>query len=419
MEILLLCDYRPDNAATVCDHIQALRSLPGHRVKVLSNLGSLPSRLNLNRFDAVIIHYSLILSNNEYVSASARQRLRRFAGVKAIFIQDEYRWVNLAIAAMNEVGIDLLFTCVPEGEWAKVYPPEVLPGVRKIPTLTGYVPEALLKLEPLSYWERSIDVGYRTRKLGAFYGQLAREKAQIGDIFRSQAPSFGLNCDISVLETDRLYGSRWVDFMRRCRAVLGAESGASVFDFSGQIRIQVTQFERDHPEVGFEEVRRRFFPDQDGLIKVNQISPRCFEAAALRTLMILYEGSYSGILQPWRHYVPLKKDHSNMAEVVASLRDPSQWHTIVSRAYQEVACDPRWGYSSLSRSVAQTLEQALTLKAVRPAVAYADWEFWLCTVFRRLRNHCFGGLRDFLRTRLPFIYAPLRRIWHRGHAGRP
>ena len=38
------------------------------------------------------------------------------------------------------------------------------------------------------------------------------------------------------------------------------------------------------------------------------MSPRVFEAAAVRSCQILFEGRYSGILEPMVHYIPLKKD---------------------------------------------------------------------------------------------------------------
>ena len=375
MEILLLCDHRRDGAATVLEHIDALERHTRHRVRMLSMLGDLPERLDLERFDAVIVHYSLILSNDNYVSASARERLRRYAGLKVVFIQDEYRWVERTIAALNYVGADLLFTCVPTAEIDQVYPPAATPSLRKVNTLTGYVPEQLLWIEPLPYEARPVDVGYRARKLSALFGQLAREKWQIADRFSGEAAAFGLKCDISCREADRLYGQRWIEFVRSCKAMLGSESGASVFDFSGALQPAIEAFERSHPEATFEDIQARFFPGQDGLIRMNQISPRCFEAAALRTLMILYEGEYSGVLEPWRHYVPLKKDHSNVGEVVSALRNPTTWATIVEAAYREVACNPDWSYQRFAAGVGRVLSEQWAVKERTPAVPYSDREF--------------------------------------------
>ena len=72
-------------------------------------------------------------------------------------------------------------------------------------------------------------------------------------------------------------------------------------------QISVEKFVRQYPDATFEEIKVKFLAPYENLIKLNQISPRCFEAAALRTVMVLYVGDYSGILKPWRHFVPLEK----------------------------------------------------------------------------------------------------------------
>ena len=109
------------------------------------------------------------------------------------------------------------------------------------------------------------------------------------------------------------------------------------FDFTGEVERLVEEEVHRNPDVGFEEIRARYLSNIDGRIRLNQISPRCYEAAALRTVMVMYPGEYSGRLIPWSHYIPLAKDHSNMEEVVAALRDKTQVDEIAERAYVEVA----------------------------------------------------------------------------------
>jgi len=412
MEVLLLCDHRPEGAATVVDHINALCEVPGHRIRWVSILGDLPEALDLARFDAVMVHYSLILSNDTYVSSKTRDRLRAFRGVKAVFIQDEYRWVDRAIDAMNYVGIDILFTCVPESEMDKVYAPARTPGIRKVNTLTGFVPKQLLSVAPMPYSARTVDVGYRARRLSALFGALAREKWLIADRFLADASAYGLECDISCREQDRIYGADWTAFVRNCRAMLGSESGASVFDFAGTLQTAIETYEREHPNATYEEVRDRFYPGQDGIVRMNQISPRCFEAAALRTLMILYEGEYSGVLEPWRHYVPLRKNHDNMDEIVAVLRDERRWHEIVDNAYREVACNPRWSYERFGADVARVVAETVRSKGLAPARGYDDREFrqavGLHAVALKTRRAVHGRLIHFVENLPPPLFRALR-----------
>ncbi|MGE5477085.1 MAG: glycosyltransferase, partial [Bacteroidales bacterium] len=143
-------------------------------------------------------------------------------------------------------------------------------------------------------------------------------------------------------------------------AMLGVESGVSIFDFDGTLQTRLEALELANPEMTFDEMYERHLKDFDGLIRLNQISPRCFEAAALRTLMILYEGDYSGCLTPWRHFVPLKKDHSNMDEVVAVLRDPPRAQEIIDNAYREVALNPAYSFAAAVAQFDTVIDQNMT-----------------------------------------------------------
>jgi hypothetical protein len=375
LQVLLLCDYRKDIAATVRDHIEALCKLSQHVVRRVSVFGDIPERLDLNRFDVIVIHYSLIACNDAYLSSRARSLIRSCHALRTVFVQDEYRHVDCTIGALYELGVNVLFTCVPGSEIEKVYPEAQLPGVRKVNTLTGFVSEELVKRKVPSWHNRPIDVGYRSRKVPAWLGQLGQEKWRIGERFLLDSARYGLRCDISCREEDRLYGKRWIDFVGDCKAMLGVESGSSVFDFTGDLQARVEQHLMSRPKTPFEELRKLYFQEQEGKIRLNQISPRCFEMAALRTLMILYEGEYSGILKPWCHYVPLAKDHSNMDEVVAVLRDREACESIIGSAYEEVALNPAYSYPTFVKQFDRILEISLTRKLERAVQPYTAEEF--------------------------------------------
>jgi hypothetical protein len=401
LNILLLCDYQENIAATVRDHIVALEKHSRHRWWRLSMLGKLPARIDLDRFDVVVIHYTLVACSDFFLSDSARSELGRFKGLKAIFIQDEYRFVDKSIAAMREIGIDVLFTCAPPAEIAKVYAPEKLPGVIMRNVLTGYVPEELLDRAVPPTSQREIDIGYRGRVVPAWLGELGQEKMRIGVRVLEEAPAYGLKVDISFREEDRLYGDAWIRFVSSCKSMLGVESGATVVDFSGDIQRKVELHAAAKPSTCFEELRDLYFAEQDGKISFAQISPRCFEAAALRTLMILYEGDYSGVIEPWRHYVPLKKDHSNMAEVVAVLRDPERIERIVEQAYHEVARNPIWSFAQAVYDVDLTIDEAikpemLSCKAPYTAAEFGRASVTMMTIQRRARRTVYATALRFL-----------------------
>ena len=231
--ILLLCDDRRGNANTILDHIDAFGRFSRHQVRNFNTKGMGRSlALDLDEFDVVVIHYSVVLSDPHYVSPHFRDKLRRFQGLKVEFIQDDYRWVDQATAAAQDIGLDVLFTIAPEPAAGQLYDAR-LPGVRRVETLTGYVPDSLIGRPMRPLRERALDVGSRARDLPFWYGRLSREKAWIGQRFLELAPKYGLRCDIAWQEHDRIYGERWVDFVSSCRATLGCESGASIADFDG------------------------------------------------------------------------------------------------------------------------------------------------------------------------------------------
>lgn len=344
--ILLLCDDRRGHANTVLDHIDAFRRFSRHQVRTFNPKAMSRSiALDFDDFDVVVIHYSVILSDPIYMSPHFMDRLRRFRGLKIQFIQDDYRWVDRATAAARDAGIKVLFTVAPEPAAGHLYD-ERLPGVRRVHTLTGYVPDNLAgrTLKPLR--ERQVDVGYRARDLPFWLGRLSREKAWIGQRFLELAPAYGLRCDIAWREHDRIYGSKWVEFVSSSRATLGTESGASIADFDGSVERAVRAFQREHPGVTYEEVHEAVLRPYEGNVVINTISPRVFEAASLGTAMIMFPGQYSGVIAPRENYIPLEKDFSNMEEVVAQLRDDSLIEEMTARTYAELISSGRWSYAS-------------------------------------------------------------------------
>lgn len=304
--------------------------------------------LDLNEFDAVVIHYSLVLSLERHVSQSLREKLRRFRGLKVQFIQDEYRWVDRATAASREVGIRLLFTAAPEPAAGQLYDTR-LPGVRRVQTLTGYVPENLRTVPrgPLS--ERPIDVGYRGRDLPFWLGRLTQEKQWVAQGFLERASSYDIRADIAWREQDRIYGDRWIEFIASCRATLGTESGASIADFDGSAERAVRAYLAGHPSAPFSEVHDAVLAPYEGNVVVNVISPRVFEAAALGTGLVMFPGDYSGIVSPGEHYIVMEKDFSNMDDVVTKLKDDRFMTALTERAYQHLVQSERWSFAAFIR----------------------------------------------------------------------
>lgn len=349
MRVLLLCNYDLANAPTVCDHVNAIVNYSNHHVYPVSGLGDLLASIDLSYFDAILVHYSLTLAIEWYVSPHTRAKLKEFAGLKAIFIQDEYRFVEKTSKYIAECGFHVVFTCLKPADVSRVYPSDVLSRVRFEQTLTGYLPSWLTIYPTVPLERRRFDVGYRGRVYPAWHGRSGLEKVEIGARFLKDARKYDLKCNIKWREGDRLYGSQWVAFIQSCRAMLAVESGASVFDMSGRIGVRTELYSQlmnldskeYHSDIKllrsrYERLREQFFHGSEDLIDLSQVSPRVFEAVALRTLLIMYEGRYSDVLEPWVHYVPLKKDHSNMEEVARVVKNVDKCAEMITNAYDYV-----------------------------------------------------------------------------------
>lgn len=355
--VLLLYDEKYTFINTVREHIEAFKRFSSNNIFFAPGTvaGTIAENVyvgerdfafeswegwNLNIFDAVVIHYSVRLSIKGYISNSIVNMLKAYDGPKILFVQDEYEGVNDLRRYIKELGIRYIYTCVPP-EWHEfAYPRNLFPEVELIATLTGYVPdEAALRPHIKPMRERKVLIGYRGRRLPHHYGLLGYEKFIIGERVREAAARRGLNVDIESDDSKRIYGS-WYAFLGGCRATLGTESGSNIFDFDNSLRKKALEL----AHVPFEEVYDEHFRAHEGPVQMNQISPKFFEAIALRTALICFPGSYSGILDRDRHYIGLERDFSNLDEVFDKLGDIDYLEHLTTIAYDDIIKGGNYDY---------------------------------------------------------------------------
>lgn len=362
LNVLFLYDQYSVPITTVYDHLACFSTYGRHEISYASATGSACCEYPLDAFDAVVLHYSVRLCVEAHLSPSYARALTEYRGLKALFIQDEYDHTWKASEWINRLGIGLVFTCVPPPHVREIYSRVDHDRTDFVTVLTGYLPldaPPVESLRPLK--ERSIVVGYRGRELPFRYGRLAREKLVIGQKFRELCQARGVAHDIEWTEDRRIYGDAWFDFIAGSRVTLGAESGSNVFDFDGTLTHRVRAETERRPKATFEEIFATHLAglERDGLM--NQISPRVFEAVALKTALVLFEGDYSGVVAPHEHYIPLKKDFSNADEVFAQLHDVDGLQAMVERAYKHVVGSGKYTYARFVRSCERALEARVGL----------------------------------------------------------
>jgi glycosyltransferase involved in cell wall biosynthesis len=351
LNLLMLYDDHSTYVRTIFEHLEAFQKYSRHHIVLMVGAaGSAKKPLipDFSAFDAVLIHYSIRVSVPQHLSPAIADAVTAYGGPKILFAQDEYENTETTRRWIERLGIDTLFTSVPLGEVEKVYSRKRFPRLTFVPTLTGYVPEvATLDQFALPLSERRILIGYRGRRLPHHYGALGHEKWLIGVEMKRIAEQRSLPVDIEVDDSRRIYGDDWYRFLGSCRATLGTESGANVFDDDGSLK----RLAAAKSETPFESFAAEHLAGREGAVRMNQVSPKIFEAIRLRTALVLFEGDYSGAIQRDRHYIPLARDFSNVEDVFAKLNDSQYLSTLTERAYAEVIGSGRYSYRTFVERV--------------------------------------------------------------------
>ena len=359
IRILYITYYNPQGIITLAQTIEEYVKISDYAVDVLNLYHNVPliKKKTLQQYDCIIAH-NTVLFDRKHMKLVGKLFFGRFDGMKAAMKQDEHYHTNLFSKFIKRYHIDLVLTLWDEKTAAKVYPVEECPKLHIMQFLTGYVPDSYRSLQ-YDLDHRTIDVGYRGSFQPLLFGNLAYEKREIGDRFLQYAEQYGLKCDISSLLEKRITGTDWLNFLGTCKATLAVESGSSIVDVDGNVEKQYLKFKRKHPSASETEILC-FLQQFEKDIQFKVIAPRHFEAAACRTLQIMYEGDYQGIFVPYRHYVPLKRDFSNIEEVVNILMDNERRKRIVNCAYDEIIKNDKYSFSYFVNRLDETIWKILS-----------------------------------------------------------
>jgi hypothetical protein len=346
------------NAPTIMEHVEAFGKHSRYKVWKLNTELRFPRELARIRFPVVVLHYSLWGTTGYHLDEGFLSWLAAGRDSRKIaFFQDEHHYCGQRFAFINRHKIDCIYTLI-EPRYVPLVYGKYTSVPRVVHNIPGYVSDDLpdkaarFRLPPA---ERPIDVGYRGRELSYYMGRGAREKTEIAHEFRRRAAGAGLALDIETREGSRLYGDSWHRFLGSCKGFLGVEAGVSIFDLEDAVRTEYERLIRSEPGMTFEEMEERLLSRWEDNVYYRTISPRHFEAASFETCQILYEGRYSGILEPMRHYIPLKKDFSNFDEVLRMFRDEACRREITQRARRDLIDSGKYSYRSFIRSFDEEL----------------------------------------------------------------
>ncbi len=347
------------------------------------NLGvrRVPWWLRLVPFDAVVFQTTMLWDRaNPALADRHLRKLRRLQGVgrhRVALPQDEYLHTRALVRLIDELDIDHVFSVGSESEWGKLYESLDRSRVGISRVLTGYLSgETLSRIDAIvrAQGERRTAIGYRAARVPPSLGRQGLLKTEIANRVGEVAATRGLEVDIAIGPNATIRGDGWYRFLANCRYTIGVEGGASVHDPDGAIQQATVRYLAAHPDASFEEVEANCFPGRDGDIDYVAISPRHLEACATRTAQVLIEGSYNGILRPGEHYIELRRDFSNLDDVLDLIENDSERARLTEAAYRDVVASGAYTYEHFVREVeAVALAGASSRQPSRTIEILARW----------------------------------------------
>ena len=286
----------------------------------------------LPRYDVIVLGYSCYygLQGRRHRYLAALSRISR--AVVVGFLQNEFRNFAEKVGYFDDFGVDILVSQLPEPVAREFYVGRT--KARKIVSVYhGLFTGTSIDAKP--HRERRVDIGSRLYDYAAYLGNYGRAVAvpALLDRLRSEG-RFVIDWETDPAQ--RFEREDWLNFLAGCRLTIAAEAGSFFIQWNETKRHQINAHQRAAPGVSFQETYELFLRDDPAHFCGATISPRHFDAVHARTCQVLVEGKYNGVLNPGEHYIELKKDASNLDEVLEKMSDTSLCEDTARRAYDHV-----------------------------------------------------------------------------------
>lgn len=357
MRILILhYNTNTKKRATIDEHLYSFQNYSDEEIIYLNVVFGVPWYISKIYWDLVIYHYSFL----SLKFSSPKKLLNRFNNLKKVnafkiaIPQDEYINSEYLCQFIREHKIKTIFTIVSEDEWQKVYPKSKTGLEFYFKVLPGYIDDntknKLITFQK-PHKDREIDISYRARKNPPHLGKFGMLKWMVSEKILEASKGLNLNIDISHDEEKVLYGDDWYSFLANSRVVLGSEGGSSIHDTKGKIRQKVINYLKENPDAQFDEIEENCYPDSDVSLKLFNTTPRFFQSCLTKTCQALIEGKYNGIIEPNIHYIEIKKDWSNIEEVLKKIQNISLCEQIANSAYNHIVNSNKHTYKEFVKKI--------------------------------------------------------------------
>ena len=324
--------------------------------------------INPNTQNIVILGQSLVHRlaksnpNNMLIKLLMKENITTIA-----FIQDEYYDIAHINRFLNNINVKHVFTVLTNDHDIKTIYSKLNNEVHFTKCLTGYVNNNFKKYYK-KIKDKKMHIFYRGRKLIPRYGELGKFKIEIGHRFSNyvEKNNVPISYDISNKNSKRILHEKWYLSLSNSKTTLATPSGSNVvcwgdndFDFRLIKKLIYGNLFKDgvSDELIIQIYNQYKFKEE---LRVNAISPKMFEAIAMGTVLIMIEGDdecYSGILKPNIHYIPIKKDYSNLPEVIEKIKDDNYLQSIADKAYTDIIESNKYTIKSLCNDLDSVISE--------------------------------------------------------------
>ena len=396
LRALVLTLVYPHRAAYYDDWADCLTSSPHFSAEICNILGLEPEALKrkLENCDVVVMLHSCVGDTTQDISRLSDVLHDRGSARLVAFVGNEF---NSPYAPMAEKR-ELLRSCRPDiiatqllKEAGDFLYHDITPNVIALPHALN--PDAY---EPGPAGEKRVrDIGVRNFRYSPLLGD--QERNEIIDYFAREGAAHGLSVDIDFEK--RFVREDWARYLASCRGTVSSEAGSWYLDRDDALMRRVSEhvnanrgglmvddktprrhFVRRLPlplksalgwvlrhgpvkyaafedsQLDFEELNELFFKKASRCAAYSKaISSRHFDAIGTKTCQILIEGRYNDILEAGTHYLPVARDHSNLAEIIEQFKDPSIRRKLTDTAYEFVM--ERHTYTQRAAALHQALQE--------------------------------------------------------------
>lgn len=262
------------------------------------------------------------------------------------FLANEHRDVPRKLKFLRTVGCKYVVSQYPHNRVRDLYLKDINAEVLAFEGCMSPLPEGMNLRPP---FEREFDFGFHGVKYPYYLGH--QDRTLIYRHLKRLKEANKWKIDLGDEEGKNfLPGVEFLQRLANTRAVLGSEAGGDFLDYDNSIRFKVIDFENTRKAQGmdtsFEDILQKFgaqFEQARTLQPSGRLVPsRVFEAAATRTLQVLFEGEYGSMFSPWEHYIPLRRDFKNWNEVEKAVINEATVSSITTRMYAK--CEAEFTY---------------------------------------------------------------------------